>query len=76
MRIIAEEDIALVHDDNQRRNNWRLGRVDSLIPGNDGEIWGAKVTETTPLTLKLNTLLFCILYRTCYANSLKNLFKL
>jgi hypothetical protein len=46
LRIIAEGDIVLVHEDNKWRNNWKLGKVDSLIPDKDGEIGGANVTES------------------------------
>ncbi|CAB4010136.1 Hypothetical predicted protein [Paramuricea clavata] len=47
MRIIAEGDIVLVHEDDKRRNNWKLGKVDILIPGKDGEIRGANVTVSS-----------------------------
>ena len=36
-------DIVLIGDDSKKRNQWRLGVVQELVPGKDGEVRGAKV---------------------------------
>ena len=36
-------DIVTVLDENQKRNKWRLGKIEKLIAGKDGMIRGAKV---------------------------------
>lgn len=40
---VQEGDIVIIHDDNLKRNFWRLGLVEELIPGKDGMVRGAKV---------------------------------
>ena len=36
-------DIVLIGDDSKKRNQWKLGVVQELVPGKDGEVRGAKV---------------------------------
>ena len=36
-------DIALIGDDSKKRNQWKLGVIQELVPGKDGEVRGAKV---------------------------------
>ena len=36
-------DVVIVHEDNVRRNFWRLGRVERLITGSGGVVRGAAV---------------------------------
>ena len=36
-------DVVIVHEDNVRRNFWRLGRVERLIMGSGGVVRGAAV---------------------------------
>ena len=42
-RKIAEGDVVIVHKDNRRRCQWKMGRVKQLITSKDGEVRGAKV---------------------------------
>ena len=43
---IEKGDIVLVQDDNTKRNTWKVGIVEELIKGRDGEIRGAKVRKS------------------------------
>ena len=36
-------DVVLIHEDGIKRNKWTLGRIEAIIPGNDGVIRGAKI---------------------------------
>ena len=36
-------DVVLIHEDNVKRNQWKMGLIDDLIQGKDGQIRGAKV---------------------------------
>ena len=38
-----KNDLVLVFDDKQPRQEWLLGKITELIPSNDGQIRGAKV---------------------------------
>ena len=40
-------EIVLIHEDNQPRALWRLGRVKEIIEGSDGQIRGATLTVVT-----------------------------
>ena len=40
---IAVGDIVIIHDENQPRGLWRMGRVDSLMRGKDGKVRAASV---------------------------------
>jgi len=36
-------DVVIVHDENQPRGKWRIGKVESLVTGSDGCVRGAVV---------------------------------
>ena len=38
---VSVGDVVIIHDDNQPRGMWNLGRVEELLVGNDGEVRGA-----------------------------------
>ena len=40
---IAIGDVVIIHDENQPRGLWRMGRVDSLMRGKDGKVRAASV---------------------------------
>ena len=40
---IKENDIVLISEDNVKRNQWRQGRVSTLLRGKDGKVRGAEV---------------------------------
>ena len=42
-QIIAEGDVVILHDDQERRRFWKLGLVVETIPGKNGEVRGAVV---------------------------------
>ena len=42
-QLIAEGDVVILHDDQERRRFWKLGPVVETIPGKDGEVRGAVV---------------------------------
>lgn len=44
---IAKGDIVLIQEDNVKRNNWKLGIVEKLVTGKDGQIRGARVRKAT-----------------------------
>ena len=44
---IAVGDIVVVHEDNQPRGQWRLGRIDNLIPSADDKVRAAVVRVVT-----------------------------
>ena len=46
-RIITQGDIVLVHDESYPRTYWKLGRVEKLIQGRDGQIRVAVVRVTS-----------------------------
>ena len=40
---IQTGDVVLIHEDGIKRNKWKLGRTEAIIPGNYGVIRGAKI---------------------------------
>ena len=40
---IQTGDVVLIHEDEIKRNKWKLGRIEAIIPGNDGVIREAKI---------------------------------
>ena len=38
---ISEGDVVIVHEENVKRNRWRLGKIEEVVRGNDGIIRGA-----------------------------------
>ena len=51
---VSAGDVVTVHDDGLPRGLWRLGKIESVIPGNDGEIRAAVVkvkSKKGPTTL-------------------------
>lgn len=44
---VSEGDVVLVHEDNVKRSNWKMGKVVGLITGKDGEVRGAKLKFIT-----------------------------
>ena len=38
---VSVGDVAIIHDENQPRGMWNLGRVEELLVGNDEEVKGA-----------------------------------
>ena len=45
---IKVNDIITVLDENQKKNKWRLGKIEKLITGKDGIIRGAEVKVAEP----------------------------
>ena len=44
--IIDQREIVLIHEDNVKRNLWKIRVVENLSKGNDGEIRGAQVRRS------------------------------
>lgn len=44
---VSEGEVVLVHEDNVKRSNWKMGKVLELIAGKDGEVRGAKLKLIT-----------------------------
>ena len=44
---VSEGEVVLVHEDNAKRSNWKMGKVVGLISGKDSEVRGAKVKLIT-----------------------------
>ena len=44
---IAKGDIVLIQEENAKRNDWKLGIVEKLISGKDGQVRGAQVRKAT-----------------------------
>lgn len=44
---IAVGDMVVVHETGQPRGYWKLARVENLIVGADGRVWGARVRTQT-----------------------------
>ena len=44
---IAKGDIAPIQEENTKRNSWKLGIVEKLISGKDGQVRGAQVRKAT-----------------------------
>ena len=42
-KTIAEGDVVIVHDEQEKRGFWKIGLVLELLPGRDGEVWGAVI---------------------------------
>jgi len=40
-------DVVIVHDENQPRGKWRIGRVEAFVTGSDGHVRGAVVRVKT-----------------------------
>ena len=47
LRKVSERDVVLVHEDNVKRSNWKMGKVVGLITGKDGEDRGAELKLIT-----------------------------
>ena len=43
---ISVGDVVLIREDDVKRNNWKLGRVEKLIEGRDGVVRGAELKTT------------------------------
>ena len=50
--------MVLIHEDGIKRNKWKLGRIETIIPGNDGVIRGAKIRTAQVLNKSVNNLLY------------------
>ena len=46
-RVVSTGDVVIVHDEDQPRGKWRIGRIESLITGSDGCVRGATVRVKT-----------------------------
>ena len=46
-RIVSIGDVVIVHEENQPRGKWRIGRVEALVTGSDGQVRGAVVRVKT-----------------------------
>ena len=44
---VSEGEVVLVHEDNVKRSNWKMGKVVGLIIGKDSEVRGAKLKLIT-----------------------------
>lgn len=44
---VSEGEVVLVHEDNVKRSNWKMGKILELIAGKDGEVRGAKLKLIT-----------------------------
>ena len=44
---VSEGEVVLVHEDNVKRSNWKMGNVVGLIIGKDSEVRGAKLKLIT-----------------------------
>ena len=53
---ISEGDAVLVHDENAKRGQWKIGVIEKLIVGKDGQVRGASVRMTIPGRGKLQYL--------------------
>ena len=42
-RVISSGDVVIVHDEDQPREKWRIGKVEALVTGSDGHVRGAVV---------------------------------
>lgn len=47
---VAKGDIVLVHDERHPRGFWKLARITETIAGKDGQVRGAVVNPTPPIT--------------------------
>lgn len=43
LSMLSEGEFVLVHEDNVKRSNWKMGKVVGLITGKEGEVRGAKL---------------------------------
>ena len=41
------DDVVIIHEDNIPRQRWNLGRVEELLPGNDGEVRAVKLQTSS-----------------------------
>eukprot|EP00794_Sanderia_malayensis_P015559 gene15559-biopygen13271 len=44
---VKQGDLVLVQEDNAKRNTWKVGIIEDLVKGKDGEIRGAKVRKVS-----------------------------
>ena len=67
-------DIVIVYEEKQPRNKWKLGRIDSLIKGTDGQIRGANVMmgKTKNLISRPVNKLYPIEFANCDKPSVQN----
>ena len=42
---VAKDDVVLIHEDNVKRGEWKMGVIEELITGKDGQVRGAKVRK-------------------------------
>ena len=45
--VVKNGEVVVVHDDNLSRGQWRLGRIEEVIKGSDGQVRGARVRMQT-----------------------------
>lgn len=46
-RVVSIGDVVIVHDEDQPRGKWRIGKVEALVTGSDGHVRGAAVRVKT-----------------------------
>ena len=46
-RVVSIGDVVIVHDEDQPRGKWRIGKVETLVTGSDGHVRGAVVRVKT-----------------------------
>ena len=46
-RVVSIGDVVIVHDEDQPRGKWRIGKVETLVTGSDGHVRGAVVWVKT-----------------------------
>ena len=52
---LVKGDVVLIRDDNKLpRNQWRLGKIESLVVGNDGNVRGAQLTSISKCGKRTN----------------------
>jgi len=54
-RVVSIGDVGIVHDEDQPRGKWRIGKVENLITGSDGCVRGAVVPVKTKGPLRNNS---------------------
>ena len=47
LSMLSEGELVLVHEDNVKKSNWKMGKVVGLITGKEGEVRGAKLKLIT-----------------------------
>jgi len=46
-RVVLIRDVVIVHDEEEPKGKWRIGKVEALVTGSDGHVRGAVVRVKT-----------------------------